>query len=103
MFKICVVCNIKRANVRLLPCKHVIHARCRYPWPLDFCPACNFQITSVEVCDIEPFQYNRETYSPPQNLSSTSVQRSGRWSQEETTYARYLMESFMIGEVEALH
>ena len=58
---------------------------------------CNIAIASVEVCEIEPFMHNGEIFSPPQNYGNNSIQRSGRWSPEETTYARCLIEGFNMG------
>eukprot|EP01041_Mallomonas_annulata_P008760 gene8760-18119_t len=95
--KKCMVCKCHRVNVRLLPCKHHFHARCVYPWPVSKCPICKQGVVTVEACDIETFYHNGEAYYPPQNLGGINMQRSGRWSPEETSYARYLMEGFNIG------
>ena len=92
----CVICKCNRSNIRF-PCNHYIHARCFYPWPISHCPFCQESVTIVAACDIEPFHYDGNVYYPPQNIGQINLQRSGRWTQVETDYARLLMEGFFSG------
>ena len=98
---VCPICSSKRANIRLLPCGHVFHDRCLFPWPCKSCPAvgCNKEIVNFECMKIEPFIYSGSKYECSNMMHVFGINRRGRWTEEEYEYALALIEAFNAGLV----
>ena len=101
MTNICVTCSSKRANVRLLPCRHTFHDRCMFPWPSKKCPVdgCDTEIANLEHMKIEDFHYRDQTYACSDLMHVFGINRRGRWTDEEYEYALALIEAFNAGLV----
>jgi len=98
---ICNICNFWRTNIQLIPCNHIFHARCIYPWPINSCPICNHSIESISCLKIMPcLKINnpkRSLYI--NNIQIFGIQRKGKWITYETEYANLLRELFVSGTI----
>lgn len=101
MTNVCPTCSSRRANIRCLPCGHVFHDRCLFPWPFSTCPAsgCQKQIVNFECVKIEEFYHGDVKHECSNLVHVFGINRRGRWTDEEYEYALALIEAFNAGLV----